>query len=227
MYYYKFRYTLTDDLQDGSGNWTSQQKSYLNIMYDFIEKYSIGKISSGLECRNKCGEIVKKHIHIHFQSDKVKDTIQSAFRKLLNEDGDTRKKSQVYCLKAEADIDEHKFFRYPLKERLDGVNNKYHKVKEIPLDEYNDLNKVAYEQRKIVYEINQTKTSKKEDVGFVGRLHIELDKHDIYTHKEIFCEIVRFYIQDDKPCNKKQISDHAYLYMLKKEIITPEEFYLI
>lgn len=197
-------------------------------MYDFIEKYSIGKISGGLECRSKTGEVIKKHLHIHFQSDTVKDTIQSAFRNQLNQDGDTRKKSSVYCLKAEVHIDENKFYRYPLKEILNGKKNKLQIIKGFSEDEYLDLNKVAFEQRKIVYEVNQTKTSKKEDVGFVGRLHIELDKHqNLRSHKEIFCEIVRFYIKDDKPCNKKQISDHAYLYMLKRELITPEEFYLI
>lgn len=226
MYYFKFRYTFTDDRQDGTDKFTSQDKGSLRALCDFIKDYSQGKMTAGLECRNKTGEITKKHVHIHFISDKVRDTIAKRFVRIwMNENQDFRKKSQAYSLKAEADINEQKFWRYPFKEIKDGYKRGLHAFEGFTDEEYKEFNAVAHAQRLTQYEIVQTKVSKKEDQTFVEKFCSYLDTKDVKEHKEIFVELFNFYISQNKPLNQKQLKDYSYLYMAKKGYLTPDEFY--
>lgn len=220
MFYYKFRYTFDKDTYS-----LEYKKQYMRSLIDILEDYiEDGRYTAGLERFGKTGEEVKHHMHIHFKSTKQRDTIaKQIIRKVIGEE-DFRKKSQIYSLRPEADVNEDRFYRYPLKETK--LEDKCILTKGFTEDEVKTMNEVAYASRQIQYEVNQNKTSKKEDITFYDKMSAYLDSKGTYsTEREVFLEILNFYLEQDKPLSRKSIQEYTYLYMVKKKIMTPEEFY--
>ncbi len=234
---YQFRYTFTDDLQikedtpeDQRIKIAKAQKSMLYEIYEILKEYiQDDKFTSGIEYRNKRGEFKKNHFHFHFVSINKKDTIAKQFkRRIMEEYNDTRKKSHAYSLIPQGEVNYDKLWRYPIKERDFRETKFYSFCKGFDETELRELNLVAHQQRKVQYEVNQTKQSKKEDVSFVERFCSYLDNSTTSkSHQGIFVALLEFYIQQDKPPNHKQLCDYSYLYMIKKKYISPEEYYNI
>lgn len=200
-----------------------------DIILETLEKYIYeNRYTAGLEFLGKDGQEVKQHLHIHFQSLVKRDTIAKQIVRVLMEDtGDTRKKSHAYYLKAESEINVDKFYQYPLKENLLTDTDKYNWTSGFTKEEVAELNIKAHAIRQVSYEVNQNKTSKREDISFIEKLffYIQADGNDPKNHKEVFLRIYDFYIEQDKPLDKRLMSNQAYLYLGKKKIITGEEFY--
>ncbi len=232
---YKLRYTFTDDLQikedtpaEEQDNIYKSQKQMLYDIYQLLKEYlHKDKLTSGIEYRGKTGQFVNNHIHFHFESNSKRDTIAKQFvRKMMEDMNDFRKKSSAYYLKAQSEVDYDKHYMYPLKEYDWKNTKKYNFCKGIPLEELEILNIKAHSLRLKSYEVNEHKQTKREDVTFCEKFCTYLDKNTTAsTYEGIYIELTEFYKQQDKPPDHKQLSGNTYLYMLKKEIISNQDYY--
>lgn len=223
MYYYKFRYTIHPEQQEAPDK---QHIALMKHLVEFLTQYMVvHKYTAGVEQLGKDGQPCLKHIHIHFQSHAKRDTIAKQLVRKFIDESDYRKKSQIYSLKAEPEVDPDKFYRYPLKEQPE-LNDKL-MYSGFTQEEIVKLHETAHSVRKISYEVNQTKRDKKEDITFVEKFCSYLDTTESTDHKSTFLNLAQFYIDHDKPLNHKQIYDYSYLYLAKKKIITLEQFYYL
>lgn len=218
--FYDFRYTFTDDI---SNNQQSRDMIYNNIK-ELLKEYTIDKMSGGIEFRGKTGDEVKTHCHFRFKSDNSIDSIRRTFtRNMMDKYDDYRKKSHAYYLKAKHVQDPDRWWRYPWKE---VVGCSRHIKIGFTQEEYSEMNKRAYDQRQISYEVTSAKADKKEAVTFVEKLHHYLDNQAKCEEIEsTFYGVLQFFVDQDKPFSKEMIKNHSYLYLVKKKKISFSEFY--
>lgn len=226
MFYYKLRYTYPPYMND--------KKEYIRRLKDILavlEQYreSESKLTAGIETE---GELA--HVHVHFTSDCPRATIATQLCRtiFLKDELDTRKQgNKMYSLKPEVDVDENKFYRYPLKETLyeDLEFKKLHVYQGFSEEEYKELNKIAVEQHKIAKQVDLARQNRKDPVTWYEKISIHLDKIsiEIEDYKQVYLLIIQFYVSQDKPPDHHQISRYSYLYLLKKNKLTIEEYFNI
>lgn len=218
--FFDFRYTFMDEICDDE---RARDRIYHNLR-ELLKDYSIGKMSGGIEFRGKTGDKVKPHCHFRFQSDTSIDAIRRTFtRKCMDKYDDYRRKSHAYYLKLVHVDDPDRWWRYPWKETI-GCNR--HTKIGFTQEEYDEMNKRAYDQRQISYEVTSAKADKKEAVTFVEKLHHYLDNQvECGDVESTFYGILQFFVDQDKPFSKETIKNHSYLYLVKKKKISFSEFY--
>jgi len=188
------------------------------------------RMSAGIELN---GENQLAHLHIHFCSELEKDSMKKTiYRNHIHHPKDKRAKgNQIWSFVPEYDIDSNKFWRYPFKECLyeDLPVKKFHQYLGIDKEEYLTLNKIAVEQKRIGDQVEAKKQDRKAVLTWWEKIEIHLDNLETIpeVYKQTYFCLLDFYIQNDKPPDHSQIQKYSYLYLLKKNKLSNEEYYNI
>jgi len=188
------------------------------------------RMSAGIELN---GENQLAHLHIHFCSELEKDSMKKTiYRNHIHNPEDSRNKgSQIWSFVPEYDIDSNKFWRYPFKEQLheDLPVKQFHQYIGIDKEEYLTLNKIAVEQNRIACQVESKKQDRKAVLTWWEKIeiHVENLEHTPSTYRETYFVLLDFYIHNDKPPDHNQIQKYSYLYLLKKNKLTNEEYFNI
>lgn len=229
-YYYKLRYTFPsfpDDDELVRVRPRPKVEDTFAELVELIREYTATKMIGTIETLDKHGQACKMHAHIHFDSNSNKKAIAVQLqRKIFDKLKYVKISGRVYYLKAQAERS-NRHWTYPLKTK---PFNEWTSTSLAYLGfekrEMEDLSLVGHEEWKIGCEVHETKQAKKEDKSWVDRFTSYLDDFpELNTHKLIFVKLFEFYVLNDKPLNNKQLKDYSYLYMAKKKLMTPEEFY--
>jgi len=178
----------------------------------------LGKITGGLEYKNKVGEYTYAHLHMFFQSTQLKDTIMKPIKRLLDKTFDletTGNKYWSFTVKSDPDLD--KIMRYPLKQGLDPRLCSGYSESQLEL-----MHKVAHDSYMVTIQVNQKKMDNRDtsDTLF-SKLCEVLKKENITDRKKIVARTIEFYVELKKPVNKTVILGYALTYQVIAKIITP------
>lgn len=210
---YKLRFTFSDqkaplfpqhqDKQFMSRCKTIQTKLINKLMdNNYVHK---NRLTSGFETLNKLKETTYAHIHIHFYSKAVKESIRRTIKRFLREVYDqetTGNKNMSFV--AEHIIDDEKFFRYPLKQNLDIKNQRGFTMEQ--LEKMHDIAKDSYA---ITCQVSQKKADNRDnsDTLFL-RVFNKLDKATD-NKTSILKKFLQLYIDEDRPINKTTITGYV------------------
>lgn len=212
--FYKYRYTFDVDTT------LSMQKSVANqILADIRPYMTIEKYTLGIEYYTKGMQVAKPHLHIHFMSKHPAKNIREKLRANHNMIG------RVQACKAEVLVDEEKFWRYPLKQQK-SESQKYHRTAGFTEDEVKHMVDVAYSCWKQAAEVECAKQSKREERSGKDRLFAYLDTviDDNMTLRDCRIESYKYYVEFEDGFSQPTVKGYAYMYALKKGIISFEEF---
>ena len=228
LLWYKLRVTLSDEKYspDLHPQKFRRLKNWAKEFVEIILPYVTGHLVGGVEFHDDCGEYTKPHVHIHFKSYAKKDTMLKQLKRryevLYDE---VLKGNAMYSFVMETDVDEFRFFRYPLKQYASLQD-----VKDDDLcyrysdEELEELRKTAHEQFKIAREINDNKKTKKDEASSIyQRIQNSLDKLENPNPLQVILGIQEIYLKEDRPINNVTIQGYSLTYMLKKGIISKEK----
>jgi len=182
--------------------------------------FYLGKYTSGFEILNKLGEHCKAHIHIHFKSNHIKESMNRTIKRYLVEDWQQEYLGNAsYSFKPKHVRDDDEFYRYPLKQNLDITLCRGFSTDK--LQYYHDVAKESYAK---VCQIAQAKEDKrdKDDSLFLRVLAICKRQNDT-TKRAIAQTFLRYYRAEKKPLNQTVIAGYVLLAMLELNIITEDE----
>lgn len=214
--YYKFRYTYLEDTN------MEDQVAIARMIIRELKRYMVrGFYSAGIEYFSSGMVDAKPHLHIHFVSRTIKDTI----RKHLHYNQDEKYGEKIfdgsrnrYALCVEIIVNEHRFWRYPLKQQKNDTK-RFCNVGGFSKDSVISMIDIAYDQWVTASEIENAKKEKKESTDQLSeRLFQYLDTHVTTSRcdRNLKIAIQRFYIvEEQRPFNKTT----AYGYLLNYKII--------
>lgn len=226
MWYFDLRYTFSDNLAHTDIN--EMDKYFLKEIREVLKPYIIDNTyTGGIENKNKLGEPTKKHIHFRFKSNTPIVTIRRQFvRRIFLDRNDFRKLNKnIYYLKAMPEVDDNKFIRYPLKQIIDKKGLKDLAVYSMSEDEADTIREIAYSTWKLGQEVNHAKIANKEPTTFIERAFHFVEFSGADTYSNIWKKLVEFYVEQDKPLDVNRIKGYSYNYMIKKNLLTIDEYY--
>jgi hypothetical protein len=214
--YYKYRFTFQPD--DSLDYQKAQVRNIIREMkkQDYIlgnryiasiEHYSVGMSSA------------KPHTHIHFMSRAKSDTIRKQLAREFEMIG------RVQCCKAEVNVDEAKFWRYPLKQQQ-GPSKIYTLFEGFEQQEINRMCDIAYEMWKVAAEVSVAKRERVEETNTLkDRLFIYLDTLTLITRYDVISAALMYYVEkENHPVNNQTIDGYVNLYMLQKKMVSYENY---
>jgi len=220
--YYKFRYTYPENDNDLRG-----QKLTLKILIRYLQKFIIkGKFVAGIEHFKSGMEDAKPHVHIHFVSRTKKDTIVKSLKRAdKTDDFNLFHGNRCYSLGIEVNVNEDKFFRYPLKQQKGDTYKCVQYGNYFTQEKIIEMALEAYAVWITACEINVKKKEKKEDNDqLADRLFNYLNKQILDTDLSIKINIQKFYIDEEKkPFNKATALGYFYNYKISTKRMTHEE----
>ena len=175
------------------------------------------------EKTNKYGEAIKRHFHFNFICEGKKDTIQKWVRKWYHDRDYVCKGNKCYCLQEVEEPDDIKrWLRYLMKEKYLG------KLTKIPYsnEEIANMEILAKDERSRSAEIHLKKREKSLDKKTMfDKICEKLEKENLGSKRDIFIFIAKYYVEEGKPVNYKTIEGYTYNWMLKKGLISYDEYY--
>lgn len=214
--YYKYRFTFQPD--DSLDYQKAQVRNIIQEMkkQDYIldnkytasiEHYSVGMSSA------------KPHTHIHFMSRAKSGTIRKQLAREFNMIG------RVQCCKAEVNVDEAKFWRYPLKQQQ-GPSKVYILYEGFEKQEIIRMCDIAYEMWKVAAEVSVAKKERVEETNTLkDRLFIYLDTLTLITRYDVIAAALMYYVEkENHPVNNQTIDGYVNLYMLTKKMVSYETY---
>jgi len=194
-------------------------KSLINSTYDLDESCYI----TADEKTNKFGEAIKRHFHFNFICDGKKDTIQKWIRKWFSDRDFVCKGNQCYCLQQTDEPEDIKrWLRYNMKEKYLG------KLTKLPytVEEIKEMETLAKDERSRSSTINLKKREKLLNTQTLfDKICKKLEKENFSTKQEIFIFIGKYYLEEGKPVNYTTIEGYTYNWLLRKNLISWEDFY--
>lgn len=228
LLWYKLRVTLSDEKYspDLPRPKFRRLKIYAKEFVDIILPYVAGILIAGVELHDDCGEYTRPHVHIHFKSYVKKDTMLKQLKRRYEALYDEiLKGNAMYSFVMETDVDEYRFFRYPLKQYTclqDILDEEL--CRRTPDEKLEELRNTAHEQYKIAREVNDAKKTKKEETSSIyQRIKYSLDKLEHPNPLSIVLGIQEIYLKEQRPVNNVTISGYSLTYMLEKGIISKEK----
>jgi hypothetical protein len=227
--HYKFRFTFSE--QDKTHEYADQIPRWKVITKNLIDKllnlYKITALTGGVETLNKDGERTWCHCHIHFDAIENKETILRAIKRYLVDTYDqTAVGVKCISLKPEAMLRSYdEFYRYPLKQSL---NKKLcYGFDDTRLDHMHEVAKDCYLK---VQQVRQAKLDKSDNSDTLfERLILYLDKTSLEKNDtsklSLLISATRFYVEENKPLQRNTIQGYVDNYMLKKQLITYEQYW--
>lgn len=195
--------------------------SATTIFSKLIDVYKLIYFGSVYEVKNKYLEPCKPHWHFSFISDGKKETIQHYLTTHFHLKG-----NEMYALSEWKSVDEHRFWRYLMKESelvlssLPWLRLNYN-IQELTL--------LSREERLHAskYWIEKRERSEKK-LSLFDKLMTYLDKNKklqaYCSGSNVFSSILRYYIKNDLNVNPRTISGYTDLYLLKKGIIPVSDY---
>jgi len=175
------------------------------------------------EKTNKYGEACKRHFHFNFICEGKKDTIQKWIRKWYSDRDYVCRGNKSYCLTIYEEPDDLKrWLRYCMKEKYLG------KLTKLPYTEaeIKEMEALAKDERSRSSSIHLKKREKLLNTETMfDKICKKLEKENLGTKREIFIFIAKYYVEEGKPVNYKTIEGYTYNWMLKKGLISYNEFY--
>ena len=180
-------------------------------------------MTGGMETLNKKGERTYAHMHLHFDAIENKETMARLIKRYLSEtfDQDTTG-IKAFSFKPDVVRNLDDFYRYPLKQNLDkqlcyGYSD----------DELSAMHEIAKSSFEKVVEVNQAKLDKSDNSDTLfERLKIYLNKTDATKKLPLLILATKFYVEENKPITKRTIEGYVDNYMLQKEYISYEEYWM-
>ena len=175
------------------------------------------------EKTNKFGEAIKRHFHFNFICEGKKDTIQKWIRKWYSDRDYVCRGNKSYCLTIyEEPEDLKRWLRYCMKEKYLGKLTKL----PYPVDQIKEMEALAKDERSRSSSINLKKREKLLNTQTMfDKICKKLEKENYGSKREIFIFIAKYYVEEGKPVNYKTIEGYTYNWMLKKGLISYDEFY--
>lgn len=222
---YHLRFTFSDQDKDlkclESKSFINRCKQIHGSLLNKLQPYFYNnQYTSGFEVRNKLGSC-KAHIHACFKSTSLKNTIDKAIKRHLSDTWDQEVVgNHAKMFKEWTQLrDEHKFWRYPIKQVLDptkcnGFSQEY-------LEQQHQIGKDTYA---IGQEVAQSKLDKRDnsDTLFL-RVYSKLKKLKISTIRGIADQFIQFYLDEDRPLNKTTIQGYTTLASVKLGLVSKDE----
>lgn len=218
--------------------WTKYfRKFYVKLLENYIDP-SFNTIS-GCHFHNKSGslDLENSHIHIRFipQRNKAGEyKNKSSLRKALfdNTPSDTLNRRNYAII--EHTIEDHdRWFRYPLKERYPTPIKWIFRI--IPPFTLQKQMLLAHTEWQLASDHEKNKILNAKSTSLYTKIQIKLDSkyYDISknlihkpTYKDIYIDILDYYLINNKAITPNNIKGYTYLYLLKHSIITKQEFYM-
>lgn len=229
--YYKLRYTFGEDINETEDISMAKQalKTYLtDELPQWKEHLGMIDYSYGVEFRDKFGEQTKRHIHIHFSSDKELGGMRRWLTRRWKSQGEERTRASLYSFVEEDDVkDEDRFYRYPLKQCKDPMFNTpitLHRifVQGINKEKAEELRKLAYDEWVRLCEINIKKrdTQLNKDSTY-SKIEKYLGQMDISTYGQVRDKVIEFYMKEGMAINVNTIAGYIVTYSLNRGFVDP------
>lgn len=194
-------------------------RALINHMYKNGYFY-MGKYTSGFEILNKLGEHCKAHIHIHFKSNNIKESMNRTIKRYLVDEWEQQYLgNSTYSFKPKHVRCDDEFYQYPLKQTLD-----YNVCAGFTRDQLDFMHEVAKTSYAKVCQVAQAKEDKrdKDDSLFLRVLAICKKKND-YSKRAICLTFIQYYREEKKPINRTVIDGYVLLAMLEMNLITEDD----
>jgi len=222
--HYKFRFTFTE--QDKSFEYEKELPRFKTIARHLVQKlldtYNIGKLIGGVETLNRAGDRTWCHLHIHFDAIENKETIARLIKRYLA-DNYTQNVTGVkyFMLKPDVAKNIDEFMRYPLKQTFDKKLCYGYTDEELEI-----MHKVAQSSYMKCQEINQAKLDKSDTADTLfERLCRYLEQTQDNKKSPLLISATKFYVEENKPINRHTIVGYVDNYMLRKNLITYEDYW--
>jgi len=179
----------------------------------------LGKITGGLEVRNKLGENTRAHVHFRFHSTTLKDTMVKPLKRILRDTYDLETTgNKHFYFKSSQEINNDKFFRYPLKQSYQPSLSSGFAPSQLEL-----MHKIAYDSYLITIQINQKKKDNKDpsDTLF-ERLCEKLKSENLKELKPTIVRTIQFYCDESRPLNRQTIVGYSQTYLVKEKHLSAE-----
>lgn len=212
--FYKYRFTF-----DADTSLQAQISKANQILADIMPYMIVEKYTLGIEYYTKGMQVAKPHLHIHFMSKHPAKNIREKLRTNHEMIG------RVQACKAEVLVDEEKFWRYPLKQQK-NQSRKYHRTFGFSDDEEKHMIDVAYSCWKQAAEVEGARIARREERSGKDRLFAYLDSvyDDTMTLRGLRIESYKYYVNFEDGFSQPTVKGYAYMYALKKGIISFEDF---
>lgn len=212
--YYKYRYTY--DLSASLQTQITLANQFLAEIrhYMLLPKYTLG-----IEHYTKGMQPCKPHLHIHFVSKHSSKNIREQLRTKFGLIG------RVQSCKAEVNVDEFKFWRYPLKQQS-GESKRFFRTEGFSKEDEKHYLDVAYACWKQAAEVSISKQQRKEERSSKDRLFTYLDEtfEDSATLRDYRIAAYRYYVEHEDTFSPSSIRGYVYMYVLRRGIISYEDF---
>lgn len=222
--YIKLRISVDDEVWNP--NQSSAQGQYklhvskMKSMISFLRenKFIHSKMTCGFEVKGKTGDYVRPHYHIHFDTTTKKDTIRKSITRHWEKNYDEKLSgNKMWSLQIEPYVVEDKFFCYALKQQDEACPTPSMGFDE---QQVKSMIKAAQMTAAIATEVAQKKQAKKEEADTLyDRLAKYLDQRE-----GTLGDIVKFYMDENRPINKVTIRGYYDLYRLKTGRMTIDEY---
>lgn len=219
--YYQFRYTFNED--EDPINRPHIARYFIRQLMPYMVD---GKYTAGIELCKKGMAPTKPHLHINFMSRTKKDSIRHNLmyhdEKQAKETGEKYfYKPRCYALCIEVNIDQNKFWRYPLKQQK-GDTACFVKFGGWPKDIVVHWINTGYDAWLVASEIENKKIEKKEVSDQLSdRLFQYLDNLEQKDDLSLKVGIQQFYIvEEQRPFNRTTALGYFYNYKIKRGLMT-------
>lgn len=185
-----------------------------------LDYFYNNKYTSSLEVMNKFGKSCSAHIHIHFYSDKSKESMARTIKRFLQdkyEEETTGNHAMSFKLWTKLRQGDDYFFRYPLKQNL-NIN----KCDGFTKEELIQMHEIAKGEFQTVVEFNQKKIDKMDasDTIFEKVLQILKKSDNPKNARYVAKEFIQYYIENDKPINRTVIDGYVLNALVKLGVLT-------
>lgn len=214
--YYHLRITFSDQTEKheylDNPNMLGRYKAIGIKIKEILLNYAqYGKITGGLETKNKVNEHTRAHLHFTFASSILKDTILKPIKRLLRETYDMETKgNKFFYFKPWIDPDINRAWRYCLKQSF--VSSL---CAGFPQDKLQVWHQAAHESYLVTIQVNQKKMDNRDtsDTLF-ERLCEVLKKDKLTNYQKIVSRAIRFYVDEKRPLNRTVITGYALTYQV-------------
>lgn len=215
---------------DPSKNAVQHLKLCMPMFREFISSYALDTFIICYEYLDKYLEETNPHFHFNFLCEKEKETVRVKFLRtcesILNVKPKGNKQYALSCYPEPDCI--HRWFRYCVKER-----NAYKLSKGFSELELKDMTALAQDERKRASTYNKQKRDNKNERSTIYKrysLIIEknLEKSNIsINYNTIWLQFLALFIKNDNAINPHTISGYSHLFLLKKGVISPHQFFIM
>lgn len=212
---YTFPYQTKQTIEDPSRNFTQEYTRIYKNICEIISKHA-DEMTCGVEFKNSKGNPTYIHMHIHFTSKVIKDTIRKAITRYLTLGSYPASGVKTISLKPKYPRSKDELFMYPLKQYSQPLTEKsmsYVFSKGFTLNQLNELRKLAYNQYIKICEINSAKSDNSDILDTLfDRAISKCEKahsNQKVALRDIQVVLINLYVEEKRPINITTIQGYA------------------